>query len=63
MAKLWKYVIILAVILLAFGALLAGAGLITGASAGRVTTALDLAARLEAVRQNLAALPLVGGFF
>lgn len=41
MAKAWKTVIVLVVILLTLGVILAGAGLLTGASWSRVWTQLS----------------------
>ena len=41
MAKIWKMVVILAAILLVCGLLLGGAGLLTGASAERVRSAME----------------------
>lgn len=57
MAKIWRIVLISVLVLLVAGALLAGAGLLTGASPERVWTALGLEVRigsvLEAARSHL----------
>ena len=58
MAKIWKYVLILALVLLAFGVLLAGTGLLTGASFSRVWSALALNQRLNIILENFRSLPL-----
>ena len=62
MAKAWKTVIILVVILLTLGVILAGAGLLTGASWSRVWTQLsgslqELEARLREMERMTAQLP------
>ena len=56
--KIWKYVLITALGLLAFGVLLGGTGLLTGASLERTWADLDLQTRLNALLQLLHEFPL-----
>ena len=53
MAKIWKYVLIAALGLLAFGVLLGGTGLLTGASLERVWADLGIETRLNALLEFL----------
>ena len=59
MTKIWKYVLITALSLLAFGVLLGGAGLLTGASLERTWADLDLQARVSALLELLRRFPLL----
>ena len=58
MAKIWKYVLIAALGLLAFGVLLGGTGLLTGASPERIWADLGLQTRLTAFLEFLQRIPL-----
>ena len=51
--KIWKYVLIAVLSLLAFGVLLGGTGLLTGASLERTWADLDLQTRLNTVLELL----------
>ena len=51
MTRIWKFVISAALILLALGVLLAGAGFLTGASAARVWSVLS--GQLDLLRAQL----------
>ena len=59
MAKIWKYVLVTTLGLLAFGVLLGGAGLLTGATLERTWADLDLQTRLSALLELLRGFPLL----
>ena len=56
--KIWKYVLIAVLSLLAFGVLLGGTGLLTGASLERMWADLDLQTRLNTLLEFLRRFPL-----
>lgn len=56
--KIWKYVLIAVLSLLAFGVLLGGTGLLTGASLERMWADLDLQTRLNTLLEILRKFPL-----
>ena len=58
MVKIWKYVIVAVLGLLAFGVLLGGTGLLTGASLERTWADLDLQTRMNALLEFLQKIPL-----
>ena len=58
LVKIWKYVLIAALALLAFGVLLGGTGLLTGASLERTWADLDLQTRMSALLELLRGFPL-----
>ena len=59
MNKIWKYVLVVVLGLLAFGVLLGGTGLLTGASLERTWADLDLQTRLSALLELLRGFPLL----
>ena len=63
MARLWKYVLILSLLMISFGILVGGTGILTGASVSRVMTNLNLAQRFDSVVQNIRALPFWNAIF
>ena len=56
--KIWKYVLIAVLALLAFGVLLGGTGLLTGASLERMWADLDLQTRLNALLEMIQRFPI-----
>ena len=58
LVKIWKYVLVTALGLLAFGVLLGGTGLLTGASLERTWADIDLQTRLTALLEFLRRFPL-----
>lgn len=53
MTRIWKYVGIVVIVLLIFGLLLAGAGLLTGAEPERVWRIVDGKGYIEEIRASL----------
>ena len=58
MAKIWKYVMVVVLSLLAFGVLLGGTGLLTGASLERTWADLSLQTRLSELSEFIQRIPL-----
>lgn len=53
MTRIWKYVGIIVIVLLVFGVLLGGAGLLTGADTGRIWRIAESKGYVEAIKTSL----------